>query len=336
MKKITFLLLAVFFLSAWVGLGVNYSQAEEINFSSYTAEVTADSVNVRSGPGENFEILRKMNSGEPVLIVDKKLDWFKIELPRNAKAFIHSEFVTTKSLIFGLINAENVNVRAGRGTNFNIIGQLNKDDQVEILERSQDWYHVFPYKNCFAWINEKYVKKQGPAKIYTDTENRYREGWKLLYEAENFEMANKQAAVKDNDISAILQKYNVIVRDYPQSMASIRAQRHIADLKRIKFVLKKKETPAPIKQNAEKKPVTLSMPTDKPIAQGRIMESGRFFKRPGTHKLVQGNKTEFFLKSDILDINEYIYHESQVWGKIISSEKSKIPLIDVTFIKKLN
>jgi len=341
MKKITFVLLASIILYAWGRNSSCQSLAAEANLAYYTAKITADSVNLRSGPGTNFEILRKINKGELVLVLGKKLDWYKIELPRNTRAFIHSEFIGTKSLIYGEINADNVNVRAGEGTNFNVIGQLNKGDAVEILERGKDWYHIYPYKNCFAWAHKDYLKKEGPAKIYTDKETHHREGWKLLYKAENFEIANKQAALKNNDLSAILQKYNTIVRNYPKSMASIRAQRHIDDLKRIKSLLKKKQPGAAAakKQIQDKKPAApagIDTPTEKPIVRGKIMDAGRFFKRPGTHKLLQNGKTKFFLKSQTVNINDFVYHDVLIWGKIISNKKSRIPVIEVTFIKKTN
>jgi len=37
-----------------------------------------------------------------------------------------------------------------------------------------------------------------------------------------------------------------------------------------------------------------------------------------------------------ININDYTYHQVQVWGKIKTSKKSKIPVIEVDFIKKLN
>lgn len=42
----------------------------------------------------------------------------------------------------GIVNAETLNIRTDAGTNYAIIEQLNKGDQVSVLEKRGDWYKV--------------------------------------------------------------------------------------------------------------------------------------------------------------------------------------------------
>ena len=311
--------------------------AQDKNTGSYSGVITADSVNLRSGPGVNFEILRKLDKGNTVLVLEADNEWLKLSLPRNSNAFIHKDFIKAENSIFGVITGKRVNIRAGEGTNFNIIGQLNTEDQVEIIRKGTDWFHIYPYENCFAWVHKDFVKKSGAAKDYVDNEIKKREGLKLLIEAETFEKTSKQAAINSKDLSPIIQRYKVIIRDYAQSPANESARSHIERLAKITLQIKQTEAQdkAALETPRAKKGALSQQPNSSPDAQGKIIEAGRFFNRPGTHRLTKNGKTIYFLKSDKLNINDYTYHLVQVWGKIIS-KKSKIPVIEVDFIKKLN
>ncbi len=321
---------------------VNYTGrvcfAQEKDTTPYTAVITGDSVNLRSGPGLNFERLRKMNKGNLVLVTDaNNPQWLKVKLPRNSNAFVHKDFLSIENSVYGVITGERVNVRAGEGTNFNVIGQLNPKDRVEIIRGAKEWVQIYPYKNCFAWVHKDFIKRSGPAKIYIENEAKKREGFKFLLEAEKFEKQNIAAALKNKNLSPIIQKYKVIIRDFAQSPANERARLHIERLRKIKMQLKKQEAQKKVVQKKEEeKKGLVSQRKSKPIAQGKITEAGKFFNRPGTHRLVKDGKTHYFLKSNTVNINDYIYHQVQVWGKIKSSKKSKIPVIEVDYIKKLN
>ena len=45
--------------------------------------VTANTLNVRSAPGIEYQIISKLNNGESVNIVEKVNDWYGIELENN-------------------------------------------------------------------------------------------------------------------------------------------------------------------------------------------------------------------------------------------------------------
>jgi len=50
-------------------------------------------LNVRSGPGENFSVLGRMEKGEAVTQVSAKGDWLEIEAPTNAFAFVAAQYL---------------------------------------------------------------------------------------------------------------------------------------------------------------------------------------------------------------------------------------------------
>ncbi|MFH1459604.1 MAG: SH3 domain-containing protein [Candidatus Omnitrophota bacterium] len=368
MRRIIIFLLIIGFISILVlasntvnGLGQNSE------LKKYTGIITADSVNLRSGPGLNFEILRKVDCGDLVLVVDKELAWVKLKLPRNCNSYVHKEYITALNDISGQTTSDRVNVRAGCGTEFNVIGQLNKQDPFEIVDFDGDWVKIYPYTNCFAWVHEDFVKMQGAAEIYEKVENIKKESVSLLISAEEFEKIYLAEQNQSNDKAPILQKYQAIMRDYPKSEAANIAKKHIeqlVDSATPETEIKPAETidpqlnPSPntVKKtkSAEKKIfvskktvlintpvkadiVQLPLPKEEPIAQGKLLDAGRVLNRTGTHKLYDKDKQIIYdLKSSLLDLNKFIYYKVKIWGKIDNDKNHKHPLIEVSYIQKLN
>jgi len=309
----------------------------------YTGTITGYSVNLRSGPGANFEILRKLNKSDFVLVVEVGPEWIKIALPRNSKAYVHSGFIVRNNQISGQISADRVNIRAGAGTNFNVVGQLNKNDALEIISKTDDWYYIFPYGNAYGWVHKNFVKEVGDPNIYTNAESKKREGVTLFSEAVNFEIAHTKSKDQQIDLAPVIQRYQAIIRDYPNTLAGTAATERIQTLSRGNTPVKepaKKPAPKKSKKTAvskKQKPTVIMPHTGEAVADGKIIEAGRFFRRPGTHKLIDRKKhITFYLKSDNLNLNDYIYHRVKVWGIKQEATKSKIPVIDVTHIEKLN
>jgi len=355
-----------------------WAQNDKQNFP-YTGIVTENDVNLRSGPGLNFEILKKVGKDDLVLVNEEAYGWCKVKLPAKSSAYIHREYLMLSNRLAGKVTADKVNIRAGANTTFNVIGQLNKDDFVEIIAEENDWYQIYPRDNCFAWIHKDFVKQKGPASLYLKPEKERQMPLDLLLEAEGFESeqhAKQDAIKKENeaalaetpavgqesaetpqgevqtisaakedsknsekaakpipaiDTAAILQKYQLIVRDYQESEEAKIAEEHIAQ---IKSSLPQEDAEKTGEKAAAK---NLTPPADQaPIASGKVMDVGRMFKRKGTHKLIDKDKKAiYFLTSENLNLNEYVYRQVEIWGTI-SSPDEKIPTIVVDFIKKLD
>lgn len=272
--------------------------AEAKNSESFTGIIIADSVNIRSGPSENFEILRKMNKDNIVLVIGQEQEWYKIKLPRQSKAYIHKKFLSPakKNEKFAFVIANNVNIRSDKGTQFNIIGQLNKKDKVEIMAKEGQWYRIFSFKGCFAWVNEKYVENYGKPELYYAQERTNLKEKEIL--------AGDDANITDESFQA-----------YPAKIAK----------QRLNFLRLKTKLNQQINQPQTEPP---------PQAEGVVKELGIFLKRPGTHKLVKDGKTIYYLKSSKFNLNDFIYQPVEIWGGIKNIEKNTTPIIEVENIRK--
>lgn len=124
----------------------------------YLAEVISDNVNVRAGQNENFEKLGKLAKGEKVVVVGRSYSWDKIKLPSNCAAHVNESFLQNMGDGLAMSKGDRVNIRAGRGTNFSVIGTLKKGTLVRILEQKDGWYKIEPVEGSYGWIQTSYLK----------------------------------------------------------------------------------------------------------------------------------------------------------------------------------
>jgi len=122
------------------------------------AFVKNDGANVRAGDNINFEALCKLETGDPVKIIDKRYSWFKILLPQKAYLYIKNDYVDLfleKGI--GTVNAVRVNLRAGPGTKYSILGQASRPDKVKVVSKKEDWYKIQPPTGTAGWIHSTQV-----------------------------------------------------------------------------------------------------------------------------------------------------------------------------------
>jgi len=150
MKRIILLLSLILFFS------VDFLSAKE-EFP-FIAQSNIKDVDVKAGGNINFESICKLNKGEKVVVIEKKYDWFKIQLPEKAICYIHSDYVKKEGeSSIAEVTANRVNLRAKPGQNYTILSQLNKGNKVRISKRVNEWYEINAPQNCFGWVHDKFL-----------------------------------------------------------------------------------------------------------------------------------------------------------------------------------
>lgn len=114
---------------------------------------------VRAGDNANFEALCSLEESDSVKITDKRYSWFRILLPRKAYLYISKDYVnlTSDEKGIGIVNATNVNLRAGPGTRYSILGQVSKPEKLYIISEENNWYKIEPPYGSTGWINASQV-----------------------------------------------------------------------------------------------------------------------------------------------------------------------------------
>jgi len=121
--------------------------------------VKNDGAIVRAGDNINFENLCALSKSEPVKIIGRRYSWLKILLPRKASLYISKDYVdlTSDEKGIGIISASNVNLRAGPGTKYSIVGQISKPEKVSVLSEDAGWYKIEPPYGTAGWIHSSQI-----------------------------------------------------------------------------------------------------------------------------------------------------------------------------------
>ena len=144
----------VLFISVILGASVSYG-AETFPF---LGEIVKDRVNIRAGQNVNFEKLGLLKKGQEVIVIGQNYGWYKIQLPLGAESFVSSSYLQKEADDMGIAAGNRLNVRAGAGANFVVIGQLHKGQRVRILSLANGWYKIEPVDGIFGWLLEEFVR----------------------------------------------------------------------------------------------------------------------------------------------------------------------------------
>ena len=134
------------------------------------AIVTGDRVNLRGRPTLSSEVVAQVLEGETVVVLDslelrpsrrgEVVQWHKIRLPEDTPVWVHAGFIdrTTKT-----VTASRLNVRAGPGDRYSILGHLAKDESVREIRIVDDWMEIAPPSGTYAYMAASYAALQPAA-----------------------------------------------------------------------------------------------------------------------------------------------------------------------------
>ncbi len=110
--------------------------------------VAKDGINLRSGPGTNYEVIYQLPQHYPLQILSKKGDWLKVVDYEGDKGWIHRSLVQAARYV---IVKKKCNMRSGPSTNFDKIGSLEKDVILKVVKRQGGWVEV-SHPQITGWV----------------------------------------------------------------------------------------------------------------------------------------------------------------------------------------
>ena len=141
---------------------------------SETATVTAGTLNVRGRPGFVGEVFTNLKQGDKVNVLERTTvpatqagepaDWLKISMPANTPVWVFGAFIDPDS---NVVEADTLNVRAGPGENYSIVGRVNAGDVVTPINRRDGWIEIEAPEGCYAYISANHVEMASPAPVET-------------------------------------------------------------------------------------------------------------------------------------------------------------------------
>ncbi len=139
--------------------------------------IGADRLNLRNGPGTEYDIVARMAPNVPVQVfgkhgdwlqlrerVDKPIYWASAELINLPEGAIYTLFDVADLDIppapppkIGTVSETGLALRDGPGTNYIPVSKLQAGAELDMLERYQDWYHVGIPGGSDGWVKGEFL-----------------------------------------------------------------------------------------------------------------------------------------------------------------------------------
>ena len=111
-------------------------------------------LNVRSGAGTNYSIVKALPNGTKVTVYEQKNGWSRI----GNRQWVSSQYLTSTkptTVVTKKVNAKSgLNVRSGAGTNYPIVKALTNGTKVTVYETSNGWSRI----GNGQWVSSQYLK----------------------------------------------------------------------------------------------------------------------------------------------------------------------------------
>jgi uncharacterized protein YgiM (DUF1202 family) len=157
-------------------------------FTPFTGKITRNKVRLRLQPSGDAPILRQMDQGDLVIVLEETDDFYAIQPPAGTKGYVFRTFV-----LDNVIEGNKVNVRLEPNTDASVIAQLNSGDRVDGIVSASNI---------------------GDRNLMAALEKRKQEVNRLLSSAQN--KAEEELGKPFNEIQmdAVFANLNLIIRDY--------------------------------------------------------------------------------------------------------------------------
>jgi SH3-like domain-containing protein len=148
-----------------VGLAEEIEGVPEV--PTFEVMVVADRVNLRNAGSLDSDVVGQVNYGDLLTGLALEAEWVRVRPPQGMAVWVHG------GLLFEdrEVRARVLNMRSGPGTQFDVLGQLERMDAVTVLERYDEWRRIQPTDAVQVWIFRELVQVMDPVEAEdADTE----------------------------------------------------------------------------------------------------------------------------------------------------------------------
>lgn len=140
----------------------------------YTGYINASDVYLRSGPGDNYYPVSKLDRGQAVEIYRHDPGgWYAIRPDEDCFSWVSAEFIEPGEGNLAVVTGDHVVARVGSmfsDTRDVIQVRLDRGEKVEVIEAkrfnsgpgAQTWYKIAPPAGEFRWISGKFIDRELP------------------------------------------------------------------------------------------------------------------------------------------------------------------------------
>jgi uncharacterized protein YgiM (DUF1202 family) len=131
-----------------------------------SAVVKKNRVNVRAKATPNSEVITQLKKGETVTVLEEiaakkpkrgePAKWAKIQLPPNTPVWVYAPYIETTN---NTVNIKRLNLRAGPGERFSIIGRIERGTPVKQIRTTDNWMEIEAPPNAYAFVAAEMLEK---------------------------------------------------------------------------------------------------------------------------------------------------------------------------------
>lgn len=145
---------------AVVGLFLTEARGQE------TAIVKENHINVRGQASLLGEVITQLKKDETVVVLeeisvekpkkDEPAKWARIQMPANTPVWVFASFIDPNNKT---VTTARVNLRAGPGENFSVVGRLERGEAVKEIRKVDNWMEIETPDKAYAFVASEYLSK---------------------------------------------------------------------------------------------------------------------------------------------------------------------------------
>lgn len=178
---------------------------EQENFIPFTGVVKGNRVRLRTAPKLDSSILKEVSFGDLLPIVGETDNFYSIQPSSDIKGYVFHTFI-----INGIVEGDQVNVRAAPSTLSPILYKLHKGDQVTVYEEKGNWTEIELPSNCLFYISKEFVEKKGDISLVNEINDQIKTANDLLKKAVFFAEKELKKPLSHINLEEIYQNINSI------------------------------------------------------------------------------------------------------------------------------
>jgi uncharacterized protein YgiM (DUF1202 family) len=129
-----------------------------------SATINRNHINVRAAPSVSSEVVTRLQKGDKVTFLeeiaadkpknDEPARWAAIKLPEGAKVWVFTGFLDDHK-----VKVPRLNLRAGPGENYSVLGRLERGAEVKEIRTTDQWMEIEAPDNARAYVDASYLDR---------------------------------------------------------------------------------------------------------------------------------------------------------------------------------
>ncbi len=180
-------------------------------FKPFTGKVKGKKVRLRTQPDLDSSIVKELQKGEYLAVVDEVDDFWITEAPGDLKAYVFRSFVLDNT-----IEGNRVNVRLHPNMDAPIIVHLNSGDTIDgaICESNHKWIEISAPKTSRFYVSKNYIENVGGPEVKDSHETRLGQVKDQISLAQSFAESEMKKAYNEIDFDLMNRNFQVVIQDY--------------------------------------------------------------------------------------------------------------------------